>query len=200
MHFHIQKIILASGSPRRRELMTRLGLNFQYVTANAKEEMNPDIEVGELTIKNAAMKGYSVANLYDEAFIIAADTIVSCEGKIFGKPKGEEDVVKALTFLRGKKHQVTTGVAIINKKAAVCERFYRTTDVYFKNYSDEFIRWYIKTEEPFDKAGSYAIQGKGCHMVEKIDGCYDNVVGLPVAELFERLIKFGVRPGGLNEY
>ncbi len=92
-------------------------------------------------------------------------------------------------------------MAIINKRAAVCERFYRTTDVYFKNYSDEFIKWYIKTDEPFDKAGgAYAIQGKGSLMVEKIDGCYDNVVGLPVADLFERLIKFGVRPPELNEY
>jgi len=200
VHLHIQKIILASGSPRRRELMTRIGLNFQYVTSTAKEDMNPNIAIGDLTIKNAAMKGYDVANLYDEAFIIAADTIVSCEGRIFGKPKGEDDVIETLQFLRNKKHQVTTGVAIINKRAAVCERFHRTTDVYFKNYSDDFIRWYLKSEEPYDKAGSYAIQGKGSLMVEKVDGCYDNVVGLPVAELFERLIKFGVRPGGLNAY
>lgn len=195
-----QKIILASGSPRRRELMTRLGINFQYVTSKAKEDMNPAIEPGELTIKNAAMKGYDVANLYDEAFIIAADTIVHCEGRVFGKPKGESDIVEMLTFLRNKMHHVTTGVAIINKRAAVCERFFRTTDVYFKNYSDEFIKWYIKSEEPFDKAGSYAIQGKGCLMVDRIEGCYDNVVGLPVSELFERLIKFGVRPGGLHAY
>jgi len=195
-----QKIILASGSPRRRELMTRLGINFQYVTSKAKEDMSSNIPVGELSIKNAAMKGYDVANLYDEAFIIAADTIVSCEDKVFGKPSSEQDVFDMLTFLRNKKHQVTTGVAIINKRAAVCERFFRTTDVYFKDYSDGFIKWYIKTEEPFDKAGSYAIQGQGSLMVEKIEGCYDNVVGLPVAELFERLIKFGVRPGGLNEY
>jgi septum formation protein len=180
--------------------MTRIGINFQYVTSKAKEDMNPDIAPADLSIKNAAMKGYDVANLYDEAFIIAADTIVTCEGKVFGKPTGEQDVIETLQFLRGKVHQVTTGVAIINKRAAVCERFSRTTDVYFKNYSDDFIRWYLKSEEPFDKAGSYAIQGKGSLMVEKIEGCYDNVVGLPVAELFERLIKFGVRPGGLNAF
>jgi septum formation protein len=195
-----QKIILASGSPRRRELMTRLGINFQYVTSKAKEDMTSNIPVGELAIKNAAMKGYDVANLYDEAFIIAADTIVSCEDKVFGKPASEQDVFDMLTFLSGKKHQVTTGVAIINKRAAVCERFFKTTDVYFKKYGEGFIKWYIKTEEPFDKAGSYAIQGKGSLMVDKIEGCYDNVVGLPVSELFERLIKFGVRPGGLNAY
>jgi septum formation protein len=195
-----QKVILASGSPRRRELMTRLGINFQYVTSTAKEDMNPETPVGDLTIKNAAMKGYDVANIYDEAFIIAADTIVACEGRIFGKPKSEDDIYDALRFLSGKKHQVTTGVAIINKRAGVCERFFRTTDVYFKNYGDGFIKWYINTDEPMDKAGSYAIQGKGCLMVEKIDGCYDNVVGLPVSELFERLVKFGVRPGGLHAY
>jgi len=195
-----QKIILASGSPRRRELMTRIGINFQYVTSKAKEDMNPKISAEDLTVKNAAMKGYDVANLYDEAFIIAADTIVACESRIFGKPTGEQDVMETLQFLRGKKHQVTTGVAIINKRSAVCERFAKTTDVYFKNYSDDFIRWYIKSEEPFDKAGSYAIQGKGSLMVEKVEGCYDNIVGLPVSELFERLIKFGVRPGGLHAY
>lgn len=195
-----QKIILASGSPRRRELMTRLGINFQYVTSKAKEDMSTTIPVGELTIKNAAMKGYDVANLYDEAFIIAADTIVSCEDRIFGKPKGDADIYEALRFLSGKKHQVTTGVAIVNKRAAVCERFYKTTDVYFNKYSDDMIKWYIKSEEPFDKAGSYAIQGKGSLLVDKVDGCYDNVVGLPVSELFQRLIKFGVRPGGLHAY
>lgn len=200
MHFMFQKVILASGSPRRRELMTRLGINFQYVTSTATEDMNPEIAVEDLSIKNAAMKGYDVANIYDEAFIIAADTIVSCDGRIFGKPKGEEDVIETLRFLSGKKHSVTTGVAIINKRAGVCERFHKITDVYFKKFGDSFIKWYIATDEPFDKAGSYAIQGKGCLMVDKIDGCYDNVVGLPVSELFERLIKFGVRPGGLNAY
>lgn len=195
-----QKIILASGSPRRRELMTRLGMNFQYVTSKAKEDMNPNIPVQDLTVKNAAMKGYDVANLYDEAFIIAADTIVHCEDRIFGKPSGDQEIYETLRFLSGKKHQVTTGVAIVNKRSSVCERFSKTTDVYFNNYSDDFIRWYIRSEEPFDKAGSYAIQGKGSLMVEKIEGCYDNVVGLPVSELFQRLIKFGVRPGGLHAY
>ncbi len=104
MHFHLQKIILASGSPRRRELMTKIGLNFQYVTSKAKEDMSSNIPIGDLTIKNAAMKGYDVANLYDEAFIIAADTVVSCEGRVFGKPTGEQDIFDMLQFLRNKKN------------------------------------------------------------------------------------------------
>lgn len=193
-----QTIILASGSPRRREMMTRMGLNFQYVTSEVKEEFNDHDDFGTQAMKVAAIKAYNVANIYDEAYIIAADTIVVCEGKMFGKPKDEQDVYETLRFLSGKKHEVITGVAIVNKREKVLERFYEKTDVYFKNFTDEFIKWYIKSEEPMDKAGSYGIQGKGCFMVEKIVGDYDNVVGLPMSKLFEFMLELGVRPGGLH--
>ena len=197
----IQKIILASGSPRRRELMTRIGLNFQYVTSNAKEVLDESKgNFAEQAMKVAAVKGYSVANLYDEAYIVAADTIVTLGDKIYGKPESDEDVYNTLRALSGKKHTVITGVALINKRENFIDRFYRSTDVYFKEFSDEFIRWYIKSEEPYDKAGAYAIQGKGCLMVDKIEGDYDTVVGLPVSDLFQKLINAGIRPGGMHGF
>jgi len=196
----IQKIILASGSPRRRELMTRIGMNFQYVTSDIKEELTDDPDLGHQAMRLAAMKAYNVANIYDEAYIIGADTIVTLDGVIYGKPKDAEDAKNTLRALSGKKHTVITGVALVNKRNSICDRFYESTDVYFREYGDDFIDWYIETEEPFDKAGSYAIQGKGCLMVEKIDGDYDNVVGLPVSRLFQQLMKSGIRPGGLHEF
>ncbi|MCD8493337.1 MAG: Maf family protein [Geovibrio sp.] len=196
----IQKIILASGSPRRRELMTRIGFNFQYVTSDIKEDFTDDPDFGHQAMRLAAMKAYNVANIYDEAYIIGADTIVVLDGVIYGKPKDADDARNTLRALSGRKHQVITGVALVNKRESLCERFYETTDVYFRKYGDEFINWYIETEEPFDKAGSYAIQGKGCLMTEKIDGDYDNVVGLPVSRLFQHLIKSGIKPGGLHEF
>lgn len=196
----IQKIILASGSPRRRELMTRIGFNFQYVTSNISEELTGDTDFAGQAMRLAAMKAYSVSNIYDEAYIIGADTIVVLDGKAYGKPQDAAEAKNTLRALSGKKHTVITGVALVNKREGVCDRFYESTDVYFRKFGDEFIDWYIETEEPFDKAGSYAIQGKGCLMVEKISGDYDNVVGLPVSSLFQHLIKAGIKPGGLHEF
>ncbi|WP_347338914.1 Maf family protein [Geovibrio thiophilus] len=196
----MQKIILASGSPRRRELMTRIGLNFQYVTSDIKEDLTDDPDFGHQAMRLAAMKAYNVANIYDEAYIIGADTIVVLDGVIYGKPTDAADAKNTLRALSGKQHKVITGVALVNKREGLCERFYESTDVYFRKYGDDFIDWYIETEEPFDKAGSYAIQGKGCLLVEKIEGDYDNVVGLPVSRLFQHLIKSGIRPGGLHEF
>jgi septum formation protein len=180
--------------------MTRIGLNFQYVTSEIKEDFTDDPDFGHQAMRLAAMKAYNVANLYDEAFIIGADTIVVHNNVIYGKPKDADDVRKTLKTLSGHMHHVITGVALVNKREGVCERFYETTEVYFRKFGDDFIDWYIETEEPYDKAGSYAIQGKGCLMVEKIHGDYDNVVGLPVGKLFQHLMTAGVRPGGLHEF
>jgi len=194
------KIILASGSPRRRELMTRIGMNFQYVTSEIKEEFIEGKDFAEQAMMLAAKKAYNVSNIYDEAFIIAADTVVTCDDRIFGKPKSEEDVYETLRFLSGKTHEVITGVALINKREQHHKQFYEKTKVHFREFTDDFIKWYIKSEEPFDKAGSYGIQGKGCLMVTGIEGCYDNVVGLPVSRLFEFMMEIGIRPGGMHGY
>lgn len=195
-----QKIILASGSPRRRELFTKLGINFQYVTSNAEETFNNDDSVETQVMKIASIKAYNVARIYDEAFIVAADTIVYCENRILGKPADPKDAFEMLSFLSGKKHEVITGVAVINKNHKIHEQFYEKTDVYFKKLNRELINWYIDSEEPLDKAGAYGIQGRGSLLVEKIYGNYDNVVGLPVGKLLELFAKLGIRPyGGFHE-
>ncbi|PMP72499.1 MAG: septum formation protein Maf [Calditerrivibrio nitroreducens] len=195
-----QKIILASGSPRRRELFTRLGINFQYTTSATKEEFNENEPIEQQVMKVAAMKAYDVARIYDEAFIVAADTIVYCENRILGKPRDVKDAQDMLNFLSGKMHEVITGVVVINKNHNIHEQFYDKTEVYFKKLNNEMINWYIDSEEPMDKAGAYAIQGKGSLFVEKIIGNYDTVVGLPVGKLLEVFAKLGIRPyGGFHE-
>ncbi|MCA1927244.1 MAG: Maf family protein [Calditerrivibrio sp.] len=195
-----QKIILASGSPRRRELFTKLGINFQYVTSNAEEKFDTEDSVENQVMKVASIKAYNVARIYDEAFIVAADTVVYCENRILGKPVDPKDAFEMLSFLSGKKHEVITGVAVINKNHKIHEQFYEKTDVYFKKLNNEIINWYIDSEEPLDKAGAYGIQGRGSLLVEKIYGNYDNVVGLPVGKLLELFAKLGIRPyGGFHE-
>lgn len=195
-----QKIILASGSPRRREIFTKLGINFQYVTANVDESFNSGLPVEGEIMRVAATKAYSVSAIYEEAFIVGADTIVVLGDEIIGKPKDKYDAQNILSKLSNRKHEVFTGVAVVNKKNKICERFYEKTDVYFKKLTNELINWYIDSEEPMDKAGAYGIQGKGSLLVEKIDGNYDNVMGLPAGKLLEVFGKLGIRPyGGFHE-
>ncbi len=191
-----QKIILASGSPRRRALFSKLGIDFQYSTSTVKESLTDSIPPEELVVKMAAMKAYNVSNIYSEAFIVGADTVIYFEGKIIGKPKDSEDAISTLKMLSGKKHEVYTGVAIVHKENKICERFYQKTDVFFKKLSDALIKWYVDTEEPLDKAGSYGIQGKGSLLVEKIVGDHDNVVGMPMGMLMEAFTKLNIAPFG----
>lgn len=191
-----QKIILASGSPRRREIFKKLGINFQYVTSNIEEKFDESLSVYEQVVKLATMKAYKVANIYDEAFIVGADTVVYLENKIIGKPKDIVDAKNILKFLSGKMHEVITGVAIVNKREKLIERFYEKTEVYFRKLNDALIDWYIDTDEPMDKAGAYGIQGAGSLLVEKIYGDYDNVVGLPVGKLLEAFGRLGIKPYG----
>jgi septum formation protein len=191
-----QKIILASGSPRRREIFKKLGINFQYVTSNIEEKFDESLSVYEQVVKLATMKAYKVANIYDEAFIVGADTVVYLENKIIGKPKDIVDAKNILKFLSGKMHEVITGVAIVNKREKLIERFYEKTAVYFRKLNDALIDWYIDTDEPMDKAGAYGIQGAGSLLIEKIYGDYDNVVGLPAGKLLEAFGRLGIKPYG----
>ena len=189
-----QKIILASGSPRRRALLSKVGINFQYVTSSIEEKINEENDIFDEVIRLATMKAYDVARIYDEAFIIGADTVVVCEGKILGKPLSYEVAFDMLKFLSGKKHQVITGVAVVNKNMKFLRQFHDVTDVYFKELSDEMIKWYIENDEPFDKAGAYGIQSMGAVLVEKIEGSYENVVGLPISKLFDLFKEIGISP------
>lgn len=181
------EIILASASPRRKELMKILEIPFSVMTSNAEEVIDTDLPPYFAAEKLSLLKASDVAKiLKDEekdAIVIGADTIVVKDGEILTKPKDEQDAENMLKTLSGTHHSVITGVTVINNKTAKSESFYVETKVYFKDLSQEEIRKYINSGEPMDKAGAYGIQGKGALFVEKIEGDYFNVVGLPLCKL-----------------
>ena len=189
----MKHLILASGSPRRRELMSQVGLDFTVVTSDADEnikEMEPEDYVRELSSVKAQSVLEQYADKEDSVIVIGADTIVYHKGEILTKPKNEEDAFRILKSLEGQIHQVYTGVTICSAHKNVS--FYEKTDVWVYDMTDEEIRDYISTGEPMDKAGSYGIQGKFGIYVKGICGDYNNVVGLPVGRLVYELKKIGI--------
>lgn len=186
------RLILASKSPRRSELLGQAGLSFSVVPSDFDESTvalsNPDSYV----ITLAESKALDISEKHPDAWVIGADTIVLIDSIILGKPDSREEAYDMLQRLSGKIHQVLTGYCICCKKK---DRFFSATvktDVRFKKLNDAEIKWYIQTGEPFDKAGAYAIQGIGTFLVKSINGSYTNVVGLPVCEVMEHLIREGV--------
>ena len=176
--------ILASKSPRRRELLKNIGMDVQVFPANVDESLLKDLPPEQMVRELAMLKASYVASTFShEAYIIGADTVVVLDGKVYGKPHNIEEAVSMLSSLSGKTHTVCTGYCVINNKTneavAKCEK----THVTFRNLSEDEIRAYVKTREPMDKAGAYGIQEKGSIFIEKIDGDYFNVVGLPVCAL-----------------
>ena len=178
------KYILASASPRRKEILADLGLDFTVITSDADERS--DVREPEaLTRELARRKGQAVADLLlsegrldDDTVIISADTVVFCDGEILGKPRGKADAERMMRMLSGKAHTVTSGVALIYRGKTVSAA--TTTEVVFDTLTEEFIEKYINSDEPYDKAGGYAIQGKAAEVISGINGCYFSVVGLPV--------------------
>lgn len=187
------KFILASKSPRRREILQNLGVPFEVVTADTDESSNapsPQALVEELSLrKGVAVQSLLLSQKKDlsDTVIIASDTVVAINHSILGKPHDYNDAARMLRLLSGKEHDVISGVALIgNGKQAVSHEL---TRVKFAPLSDRQIDFYLKSGEPFDKAGAYAIQGLASLWIEGINGCYFNVVGLPVhklASLFEQ--------------
>lgn len=181
----MEKIILASGSPRRRELMSQVGLDFKVITSDV-EEHSLKSEPHEYVMELSKIKAKAVYDtVSDDSVVIGADTIVYHEGRVLGKPKYEEDAFAMIRSLSGRIHQVFTGVSVYTKNG--CVSFYEKTDVEIYEMSDGEIWDYIKTGEPLDKAGSYGIQGAFAAYVKGINGDYNNVVGLPVARLYQEL-------------
>ena len=182
-------LILASKSPRRRYLLEQAGLKFSVMPSNIDETKIPLSSPETYVRILSEAKADSVSQKYPDKWIIGADTIVLSNGKILGKPQSEDDARIMLEQLSGQTHQVLTGYAIVcrakNRKFSATVK----TDVLFKHLTDKEIQWYIQTKEPFGKAGSYAIQGIGSFLVKSICGSYTNVVGLPVCEVIEFLIK-----------
>ena len=180
-------IILASASPRRKQLMKMAGLKFSVVPADIPEIVPDDIPPEKESEYLAAIKAGYILSQNEKDVVIGADTTVLCEGRILGKPKDKAEAKEMLRFLSGKTHEVYTGVAIINKEMSDC--FTSMTKVTFYELTDEEIDWYISTNEPMDKAGAYGIQGFGCRLVKRIEGDYFTVMGLPVAEVARRVEK-----------
>ena len=186
------QLILASQSPRRRYLLKQAGLTFAVIPSTFDEDSvllaNPADYVKTL----AEAKADEVARKYPDSWVIGADTIVTIGHAILGKPVDPREARQMLERLSGQSHLVYTGYAIVcrNKRTVVSDTI--KTDVQFKDLTKNEIDWYIQTGEPFDKAGAYAIQGMGTFLVRRIHGSYTNVVGLPVCEVIETLIKIGV--------
>ena len=190
----MNEIILASQSPRRKELLENIGLDFEVVVSEADESTvsKEDVPVGVYVQELALIKAAAVAKKVlknKKAIIISADTIVTKDGEILGKPSDEEDAMRMLLSLSGREHEVYTGYCVMRIKDGytVCNNV--KTSVKFKELTEEKIRKYIEKGECMDKAGAYGIQGMGGLLIEKIDGDYANVVGLPVSSLSDTLEK-----------
>jgi len=182
-----KKIILASASPRRKEILNNLGMSFEVICSDAEEKVDAELPPHIIVQELAMLKGTDVASKTHDAIVISADTIVYFDKRILGKPTDEISAKKMLEMLSGKVHEVYTGVCVTDSVSGKSISDYEVTKVKFKNLTQEEIDRYIKTGEPMDKAGSYGIQGKGSLFVEKIDGDYFNVVGLPAVKLAKLL-------------
>ena len=186
---NVPKIILASKSPRRRYLLEQAGLNFVVKPSQFDESTVPVSEPAAYVSQLAESKANEISIEYPLHWIIGADTIVSIDQAILGKPTSDDEAFAMLRYLSGRTHQVYTGYSICCRSKNRHFTNVVTTDVEFKRLALNEITWYINTREPFDKAGAYAIQGLGTFLVRRINGSYTNVVGLPVCEVIEFLIK-----------
>ena len=184
------KIVLASKSPRRQELLERIGItDFTVRVPDADESYDPAMTPEEIVCHISRVKSMALARADDE-IVITADTMVFLDDQRLGKPADEADALRMLTALQGRHHTVCTGVTVRQGGRSVTE--VETTDVYFRPAAEAELLGYIATGEPMDKAGAYGIQGKGSLLVEKIHGDYFNVVGLPVMRLSRMLQQFGI--------
>ena len=189
----VPRLVLASASPRRAALLSQIGLTFEVRPSDVVE---PPLNVylnkpaSEITRELALLKSRAVAQDCSEGVVIGADTLVSLDGELLGKPTDDADALMMLTHLNGTCHEVVTGVALIDAATGRDSVWSETTQVYFRELSGTEITAYIASGEASDKAGAYGIQGRGAAFVRRIEGCYFNVVGLPLASLVERLSNF----------
>ncbi|RHW29978.1 Maf family protein [Oceanobacillus profundus] len=186
------KLILASSSPRRQELLTQVRIPFSVRNPNVDESQITTNDPVEKVKQLALIKGKNVPIQHPEAIILAADTVVAYKQQIFEKPNNKEDAYQMLLALSGNVHEVYTGVMIrsLEQKSIFIER----TQVEFLPLTDQEIEWYVSSEEPYDKAGAYGIQGLGAMFVKNINGDYFNVVGLPISRVVRELRSFSVYP------
>ena len=187
------KIVLASQSPRRRQLLGQMGLEFTTQSPEIDEAAFPGRDARDLVQILSREKARWIAGQVDpETLVIGADTVVVRDGEILGKPKGEEEARAMLASLSGRTHQVCTGVTVCRGDKVLTQ--VEETQVTFRPLTDQEIRQYVSTGEPMDKAGAYGIQGLGALLAERLEGDYSNVMGLPLCRLGQMLSRFGVHP------
>ena len=185
----IPRLVLASASPRRAHLLTQIGLKFEIHPSNIPEiTPHKDVTPELVTQKLAYQKAKVVSEQFSEAVVIGADTLVSLSDELLNKPMNDIHAKKMLTRLSGTCHKVVTGVSLIYSPHKIERTWAEITNVYFRDLSESEIEAYIETGEASDKAGAYGIQGRGAAFVKRIEGCYFNVVGLPLASFMEQLI------------
>jgi septum formation protein len=193
------RIVLASGSPRRAEVLRNAGLSFEVVPAEVDEtrraDETPEELVGRLAEAKARFAAARVADRTGPALVVGADTAVVVDGLVLGKPASAEDARGMLRRLSGRTHAVITGLAVLRLPGEAARAERETTRVTFAPLTEREIEEYVASGEPFDKAGAYAIQGRGGRFVTRVEGCYFNVVGLPLARLYRMLRESGW-PGG----
>lgn len=187
-----ESIILASSSPRRKELLNDARVEFEVISPTVDESILPNEDPKSMVLRLSLSKGKEISQKYKSKTVLAADTTVVLDGIIIGKPESPIDAVKTLLRMQGRTHEVVGGIAIINEAKGInwCESF--SSFVTMKSLSREIIDRYVETKEPLDKAGSYAIQGIGAQFIESVSGSYSNVVGLNVAAVIEKLLEFEV--------
>ena len=192
--FRKKKVILASGSPRRKELFDLTGIKYQVISPTAEEKPLPEETPREYATRVALEKALSVAVNYPDDVVLGCDTVVVLNGKtILGKPRSKKDAKEMLARLAGKEHTVLSGVAAVWHRKSKQRVITVESRVRFKQLEDWEINWYLESWEPMDKAGAYALQGRGAVFVEGIVGSYTNVIGLPLMETVMLLRFFGVR-------
>lgn len=184
----MKRIILASKSPRRKQIMDELYIPYEIIVADIEEKINLNNDLKEEIEKLSFLKALKVFDDNRDAVVIGADTIVVVNNKVLGKPKDALDAKDMLKMLQNSKHYVITAVTILSSEKS--ETFSNISEVFFNEMSDKEIEDYIKTDEPMDKAGSYAIQGIGSKFINKINGDYYAIMGLPISEVYKRLKEY----------
>ena len=188
---HIPVLILASASPRRQELLRSAGICFDVIPSEVDEEMEEGETPEQHVIRLARLKALKVGEKHPTRWVLGADTVVVVDGKILGKPRDRREAEGMLEMLSAREHRVVTGYCLLQVSSGKSRQGRVVSRVRFKDLSLDEIRWYLDTEEPFGKAGAYAIQGKAAFMVREVRGSYTNVVGLPLCEVVEALREMG---------
>ncbi len=191
-------MILASASPRRKEILENFGFSFKTIVKNI-DEISDKTRAEEKILEIAEKKARAAAIDFPDENVVGADTVVVVDGKILGKPEDKKEAFSMLKSLSGRSHEVITAFSFININKNISYSDYEITKVYFKNLTDDEINWYINTKEPMDKAGAYGIQGKGAFFVEKIEGDFFSVMGFPLGKFVRFLNKTGFNLNDLEK-